>query len=35
MLPIVVALSLSAIAGLAITAGACQLLLKVMPQKER
>lgn len=35
MLPIVVAMSLSALAGLALTAGACQLVLRVMPRKER
>lgn len=35
MLPIVVALSLSAIAGVALTAGACQLVLRVLPNNER
>ena len=35
MFPIVVALSLSAIAGVALTAGACHLVLRVMPNHER
>lgn len=34
MLPIVLTLSLTVIAGIALTAGACHLLLKVMPSRE-
>lgn len=35
MFPIVLALSLSAIAGVALAAGACHLVLGVMPRKDR
>jgi hypothetical protein len=34
MLPIVLTLSLTVIAGVALTAGACHLLLSVMPTRE-
>ena len=34
MLPIVLALSLSALAGVALTAGACKLVLGVMPRRD-
>jgi hypothetical protein len=35
MLSIVAALSLAALAGVALTAGACRLVLGVMPRRER
>lgn len=35
MLSIVVALSLAAVSGVALTAGACRLVLGVMPRRDR
>lgn len=35
MLSVVVALSLAALSGVALTAGACRLVLGVMPSRER
>ena len=35
MLSIVAALTLAAISGVALTAGACRLVLGVMPRRER
>jgi hypothetical protein len=34
MLPIVLTVSLSALAGVALTAGACHLVLGVMPKRD-
>lgn len=34
MLPVVVAMTLSALTGVALTMGACRLVLRVMPQRE-
>lgn len=34
MLPVAIALGLAAISGIALTAGACRLVLGVMPQRE-
>jgi hypothetical protein len=33
MLPVVAALSLTALAGIALTAGACRLVLGVLPER--